>query len=454
MIESRYSGLPRMIMCVGLFAITLGGCGSSDQVNQPQAIAVKLSTVESDTLVDSSEFIGTSTARDRVSLAPRIDGRILEIFVRQGDRVRRGDKIVRLEPTRDRENVNAASQSVNVERARLGQAVAELRTAQANRAAAAAQVKSAKADLQTIEAEVELAQINLDRTKKLVKDGVLPQQNLDDSTRDLKTNIAQRNSRRESLNAAIESQQAADQQVDQAQANVDSQKAAIARSKAELRAVGQNLEFNTIRAPIDGVIGSFDSKKVGDYVSVGEQLTTLTNNQTLELNINIPIENRDQIKRGLAVETIGNNERHIVRGQINYIAPLVQQNAQSILTKATFPNQRRLRDREYVRVRVIWNERPGILIPTTAISTLGGQSFVYIAQEQSTQSGERSMMVRQQPVKLGRIQDQAYQILSGIKVGDRIATSNILSLKDNTPITDAETVGRLESKIQKTQGTH
>ena len=443
--DHRLRKLFLLVSVISFASLVTGGCsGSKQQANQPKEIAVKLATLGSDTHVNSSEFIGTSTARDRVSLAPRVDGRIIEIFVRQGQPVRQGDKIVRLEPTQAQENVNAANQSVNVERATLGQALAELRTAQANRAVAAAQVKSAKADLENLGAEVELAQINMGRAKMLVEEGVQPQQNLDDATRDLKTNIAQRNSRQEALNAAIESLDASDKQVDQARASIASQQAAVSRSAAELRSVGQNLAFNTISAPIDGVIGSFDDKKVGDYVSIGEQLTTLTNNQNLELNVNVPIENRDRLQRGLTVETIEDGETPSLKGTISYVAPLVQQNAQSILAKVTFPGQSRLKDREYVRVRVVWNQKPGILIPTTAVSTLGGQSFVYVAREQGSESGETALVAQQQPIKLGKIQDQAYQILSGVKVGDRIATSNILSLKDSTPITEAETVGSIK----------
>lgn len=450
--EYRLKCLSLLLFAVGLSTPMLGGCGGDKKdAQQPKAIAVKLATLASETHIDSSEFIGTSTARDRVSVAPRIDGRILEIFVRQGQRVRKGDKIARLEPTQAEANVNAANQGVNIERAQLGQALAELRTAQANRAAAAAQAKSARADLENMSAEVELAQINIGRAQMLVKEGVQPQQNLDDATRDLKTNIAQRNSRQESLNAAVESLAASDRQIDQAKANIASQRAAVSRSAAELRSEGQNLAFNTILAPIDGVIGSFDDKKVGDYVSIGEQLTTLTNNQDLELNVNIPIEHRDRLRQGLAVETIEDGETPSIRGTISYVAPLVQQNAQSILAKVTFPSQSRLRDREYVRVRVIWNRSPGLLVPTTAVSTLGGQSFVYVAKEQETESGETTLMAQQQPIKLGKIQNQAYQILSGVKVGDRIATTNILSLKDSTPITEAETVGSLEAGERKQQ---
>ena len=470
------------MLAIAFLAWGIGGCGGGEQdASAPKAIAVKLKTLESATLVDSSEYVGSLEARDRVSLAPRIDGRISEIFVRQGDRVERGNPIVGLEPTQEQENVNAATQAVNVERARLGQVQAELRTAEANRAAAAAEVESARADVQDAGSEVELAQINIDRTRMLVEGGALAQQELDNDNRDLKSSIARLNSRRETLNAATESLQAAERQVEQARANVGGEEAAISQAEAELASVRQNLAYNTINAPIEGVVGSFDEYKVGDYVSVGEQLTTITNNQSFDLNINIPVEYSERLQPGLAVETINQDGSTGVEGEITYVAPLAQQNTQSILAKATFANSNSLRDREYVRVRVIWYEEPGVLVPTTAVSTLGGQNFVYIAKEpsevegnssgNSTQSSnsedtassqdetqaqgsqqqipEGALVAQQQPIKLGRIQNQDYQVLSGLEEGDRIAVSNILSLRDGTAIKPAEekqAVSELSSK--------
>lgn len=462
------------ILTISLLSISISGCSSSkEEAGQLQAIPVKLKTIEPATVIDSSEYVGSLEAKDRVSLAPRIDGRILEFFARQGDLVERGEPIVRLEPTQEQEDVNAATQSVNVERANFGQAQAELRTAEANRAAAAAEVESTRANLQDLQAEVELAQINIKRTKMLVDGGALPQQNLDDDNRDLKTSIARRNSQRETLKASVKSLEAAKRQVEQAIANVESQNATVRRSEAELGSVSQNLAYNTITAPIDGVVGSFDDNKIGDYVNVGEELTTITNNQSFELNINVPVEYRDRLKTGLSVETINEDNSARVKGEITYIAPLVQQNTQSILTKVTFPNKNSLRDREYLRVRVIWDEEPGVLIPTIAVSTLGGQNFVYIAKEKPSQAKSNSqeaqgnpqangseennsspqaqggnkspeatsteaLVAQQQPVKLGSIQNQDYQVISGLKPGDRIAVSNILSLQDGARIKPAE----------------
>ncbi len=442
-------------VAVTLLSIGLGGCGGGkkkEASSQPPAIAVKLKTIKSATIIDSSQYVGSLEAINRVSLAPRTQGRILKIYARQGDIVSVGEPIVELEPTQQQENVNAAAQNVNVQRASLGQVQAALSTAEANRAAAAADVKAARANVEDSQAQVQLAKINIKRTRFLVKNGVQARQNLDNRNSTLKTSIAQRNSQQATLNARIESLRAAEKQVDQARANVDGQAAAIKQAEAQLGSTRQNLDYHQITAPIDGIVGSFDTTKVGDYVTAGEQLTTITNNHSFNLNINIPVEYRDRLKLGLSVQAINKDGSPGVEGKITYIAPLVQQNTQSVLTKVTFTNQASLRDREYVRVRVIWDKKPGVLIPTTAISTLGGQSFVYVAKKDNSQpknnpqssaknnpqdnakSSGKSLVVQQQPIKLGSIQNQSYQVVSGLKPGDRVAVSNILNLKDGTSI--------------------
>ncbi|MDJ0648286.1 MAG: efflux RND transporter periplasmic adaptor subunit [Xenococcaceae cyanobacterium MO_188.B19] len=421
-----------------LVPLLIGGCGSGKEQSQApgsQAVPVKLQTLETATLINSSEYVGTLEAQGRVNLAPRINGRILKIFVNQGDRVRRGQAIVELEPTQQQEDVNAATQAVNVEKARLGQAQAELKTAEADRAAAAAEVERARADLQDIIAEVKLAEINIERSKFLVEGGAEPKQDLDNKTRDLNTKFAQRDARKESLNASIKSLEAAGRRVDQAIANVDSQKAAVRQAESQLGSVSQNLVYNTVNAPISGMVGSFNQKKVGDYINTGEEITTLTNNQIFDLNIGIPTEYRSRLKLGLPVEIINKDGTEGVKGKVTFISPLVDQSTQTIQTKVSFANDGSLRDREYVRVKVIWRENPGLLVPTRAVSILGGQKFVYVAT--SGDSEEAKLVAKQQPVNLGTIQGQAYQVISGVEPGDKIVVTRILDLKDGTPITEA-----------------
>ena len=125
-----------------------------------------------------------------------------------------------------------------------------------------------------------------------------------------------------------------------------------------------------------------------------------------------------------------NTKKRLSTGSINFISPEVDTGTQAMLVKARFPNQNgSLREGQFVRARVIWQERPGVLLPTIAVSQSGAQSFVYVAQN----SGSKQT-VRQQPVKLGAIQGQTYQVLEGVQVGDRIAVTQILNLRNGTAI--------------------
>ena len=119
---------------------------------------------------------------------------------------------------------------------------------------------------------------------------------------------------------------------------------------------------------------------------------------------------------------------------MTFISPVVDQNTQAIQTKVTFQNDGSLRDREYVRVKVIWQENPGLLVPTRAVSILGGQKFVFVATP--GESTEAKLVAKQQPVNLGTIQGQAYQVISGVEEGDKIVITRILDLKDGTPISE------------------
>ena len=427
----------KILGAVFILPVLISGCGGGEQASQTsQAIPVKLEELESDILIESSQYVGTLEATKRVNLAPRIEGRILKIFVDQGDRVLKGQPIMELEPTQEQENVNAARQSVNVEKAGLVQAEAELKTAEAEQARSAADVKTAEANVLDSEAEVKLSKINIERSKFLVEGGVRPEQDLDDKTRDLNTDKAQLEADKESLNASIKALEAAKKRVLQAQANIESQKASILRAEAELGSVTQPLEFNTLKAPINGVVGSLSEKKIGDVVRLGEQVTTLTNNRLFNLNIGIPTEEKYRLKIGLPVEIVNQDGSAGTRGYVSFVSPLVDQSSQSILTKITFPNDDSLRDRQYVRVRVIWETKPGLLVPTIAVSTLGGQRFVFVAKQGETPEGEPGLIAQQTPIQVGSIQEQSFQVISGLKEGDRIAVNRILDLKDGTSISE------------------
>jgi RND family efflux transporter MFP subunit len=462
--------------------------GSACQNQEPkaqtpqQAMRVRLQEIASETIVDSSEYVGALEAKQRVNLAPKINGRIVKIFLQEGDTVTKGQLIAELEPTKEEEEVNAATSQVSAAMAEFNRTEAELIQREAERgsasgvvdtrradvAGAQADLENARANLQSAEAEVEdakaqlqLAQVEYDRSKNLLGQGVVAQQDFDFKERDLKitqaqlqVKLKQRDAARASvlaaqtsvqanqgsLKSAIDNLRAAQKRVDAARALVDQAKASIGAAQGQKGSIEQDLLYNRIQAPISGILGDFNKKKIGDYLQTGENFTTITDNQEFNLNVSIPIEYRERIRLGLPVETLNSDGTVGVKGEVTYISPLVDQNAQAVLVKMTFRNDGTLRDQQYVKVRIIWEQKPGILIPAIAVSSIGQQKFVFVAQEE-TQKGKNTLVAKQIPVTVGNIQGQSYQVLSGIQPGDKIALNKILELKDGRPIVE-EPVGK------------
>ncbi|MGL5836603.1 MAG: efflux RND transporter periplasmic adaptor subunit, partial [Waterburya sp.] len=171
-----------------------------------------------------------------------------------------------------------------------------------------------------------------------------------------------------------------------------------------------------------------------DYVEVGAQVTSITQDNALELNINVPIEQAAQLKLGLPVEIIDRQRKAIAQGDISFISPRAERNSQGVLVKAAINNNGQLKDDTVVNARVIWSEQAGILVPTESISRLAGKSFVFVAVEQKQKDGKTAMVAKQKPVELGAIQGQSYQVISGLQPGDRLITSGILNLTDGALI--------------------
>ncbi|WP_072013859.1 efflux RND transporter periplasmic adaptor subunit [Myxosarcina sp. GI1] len=423
-------------------AILVSGCGNKGenannaQQQQPQAVKVKLKNLTAGKVRDSTQFVGSLEAKQRVSLAPRVDGRIVDIAVNEGDNVERGQLMVQLQLDRERAEVDSASSNVSIQRANVSNAQAEARAAEAEEASAVAAVQEARANLRELESEVELARTNINRSKFLVKEGAQAQQELDNNRRNLETAIARRDSAQEALVAAQKAINAAKARTRAALAEVDSQKASLAQAKAQVNVASQNLDYNRVVAPITGTVGDILPKE-GDYVEAGERLTTIAQNEILDLNISVPVERAPDLEVGLPVEIVDDNGEARVSGRISFVSPSVNRTEQSVLAKATFPNNGSLRDEQFVRARVIWSEQSGILVPTEAVSRIGGQSFVFVATEATKKNGETMLIAKQRPVKLGDVQNQSYQVISGVESGDKLVVSGILNLSDGTPIQTA-----------------
>ena len=425
-------GLLLLVAGTGLTWYFLPRQDNLQQQDQPQALQVTTQRLTTSTIEDSSQFVGTLEAKSKAIVRSETEGRITSILVEPGERVTVGKPMLQLRLDRNRAQVNAAAANVNVKQAALNNARAELRIAQAQLREAQEARNSAQAELASQEAELALQKEEFKRTQFLVKQGAQSQQDLDIQRRNRDTAAASRDSAQKQLNASEASIQVAQERIEAARATLDEENASLKEAQAQVEVVSEDLKDNQVIAPIAGVVGDI-TLKVGDYVSVGQQFTTLTQNQNLELRLEIPTEQSSQLRIGLPVELrITDQKEPLVTGQISFISPQVNSDNQTILVKASFANpDSRLRSEQFVKAKIIWNQRPGVLIPTTAISRLGNQAFVFVAETDS-ESGQK--IARQKPIKLGGIEGNNYQVIAGVQPGETIIISGILNLSDGAEI--------------------
>jgi RND family efflux transporter MFP subunit len=389
----------------------------------PSAIPVELQQLQTARLQDASEFVGTLEAQAGVILQPEAAGRVIQIYVASGDRVQAGQPIMELSPERSEAVLSAAQANVSA--------------AQAARDNAAAQVRSLEAQRTRLQADLTLQNKDFDRIQSLVTEGALSQQNLDQVRRD--------------RDSAIASLRAAEQEIQAARASLEQANASYAQAQANVASTRQDLLDKTVTAPIAGVVGDIPVK-LGDYVQPGSALTTITQNESLELEIAVPVEQASQMALGMPVELMlfaGNQV--VTTGAISFISPQTDPATQTVLAKARFSGTNtRLQDQQRVKVRVIWDERPGVLVPATAITRLGGQPFVYVPGEPTTDSADQAQLpastgdaapqqvAQLRPVQLGDMQGNYYQVVEGLRPGDTIITSGLLNLQDGMPIMEQQ----------------
>ena len=417
-----------------LLFLALTGCGKQQAAQAPPpAMPVEIEALDNTKVQSSSEYVGSIEARQRVALAPRVDGRIIEIAVQEGDTVQKGDLIVQLQLNREQGEVEAAQSQVGIQKANLSNAEAELRAVEAQVAEAEAAVEQSKADLRQQEAELQLAQTNQQRAKMLVEQGAESQQFLDNSTRDLNAAKAQIDALKAALNSSQKALNASRERVAAARSAILGQEAALKQAESQVDIATSNLDFNRITAPISGVVGDIQPR-VGDFIDIGEQITSITQDNALELNIGVPLEQASRLELGLPVEIIDGQGNAIAEGDVNFISPRADRSSQAILVKAAFNNNGRLKDDSFARARIIWSEDTGLLVPTEAISRIAGKTFVFVATEKEQEDGTKAMVAEQRPVELGAIQGQSYQVISGLEPGEQLITSGILNLADGVPV--------------------
>src|SRR4029077_863436 len=225
-------------------AVVLGGIVlfSVNQANKGVVTVQTAKVAPQETLVSQVTASGEIKPTTYTNVTAQGYGRITEIFVKEGDHVKKGDKLLLQENVQANADVQAQSAAVN--------------SAESGVQAAESSYKAAQADLLLQQANLEKAKLDWERGQGLYKDGLIPKQDFDQ--------------RKTGYDAAVA-------QVDSSRAHVLSLKAMLDQARSQViqgRAVLVHtqdiLHKTTYTSPIDGIV-SYLPERVGDYVVMGMQ---------------------------------------------------------------------------------------------------------------------------------------------------------------------------------------
>ena len=208
------------------------------------------------------ETTNNAYVKGRVTIiAPQIPGYVVAVPVTDYQRVSKGDVLVQLD---DRIYVQQIAQA----EATLQQQENSLANFAQNKASKQASVDLATAQLQAAQAALNKAQADAERSSSLLASGLSPQATADQ----VQTALSQAQSAVAQAEASVS---IAEQNLALVEASKPALEGAVKGAEATVELARINLSNTRIIAPVDGVLGEVTAR-VGQYVSTGSQLTSVT----------------------------------------------------------------------------------------------------------------------------------------------------------------------------------
>jgi HlyD family secretion protein len=224
--------------------VVLGGIVlfSINQANKGVVTVQTAKVASQETLISQVTASGEIKPTTYTNVTAQGFGRITQILVREGDKIKKGDRLLLQEDVQANADVQAQSAAINS--SEMGVEAAE------------ASFRSAQADLTQQQANLERARLDWERGQGLFKDGLIPKQDFD-----------QRKNTYDAAFAAVDSSKARVQslkaQLNQTQSMVNQNRAVLVRTK-------DILSKTAYISPINGIV-SYLPVRLGEYVVPGIQ---------------------------------------------------------------------------------------------------------------------------------------------------------------------------------------
>jgi HlyD family secretion protein len=246
----------KVVIGVVLAVVAVGGTVASVRWSRGAQVTVQTATATRGEVISIVTASGEIKPKTYTNLGANAQGRIMELMVKEGDHVHRGQVVARIESIQ-------ANADVQAQRASVASAEADSSATEAGLTVQDDTIRTQQATIDRTKSDLELARINSERSEQLFKAGVGPKQDFD-----------QRKAAYDSQAAALrEAELRLDQlksQRAQSLAQITSAQRRVTQAQAGLTRVSDILEKHDVVAPIDGIVTNLPVQ-VGETVVPGIQ---------------------------------------------------------------------------------------------------------------------------------------------------------------------------------------
>ncbi|MFB3816261.1 MAG: efflux RND transporter periplasmic adaptor subunit [Candidatus Methylomirabilales bacterium] len=370
-------------MCLAVAAAALAGCDGSSSATPPPPRetprAVRLVPAQ-ETITDRRvTATGTLAADEHVVLGTKVAGRLAELPVDLGSRVRRGQVVARLDPTDAQLRVDQAVAALQQARVRLGLPAegADDRI-----------VPEETSLVAQARAVLEDARLTRDRLAGLWKEGAIARAQLD------------------TAEAALA---VAEGRYQDALEEVRTRQALLLQRRSELALARQQLADVAVTAPIDGAV-SERRASVGEFLAAGAPVVNIVKLHPLRLRLAVPERDAGGVRPGQPVIVTVEGAPGQARGRVARLSPAIAEQNRTLMVEAEVNNEdAALRPGAFAKADiVVAGDLRIVTVPATAVVAFAGIEKVLTVER------DRAAEVR---VQTGRRHGDRVEILSGLRAG-------------------------------------
>ncbi|MDY6842887.1 MAG: efflux RND transporter periplasmic adaptor subunit [Thermodesulfobacteriota bacterium] len=369
-----------MVSVYLLFFVVLCGCrdGNTDILNNLESklndeASVKVERVMIGDIADLIITTGTIFPEKESKVGPKLSGRVEKVYVEEGDTIREGEILVKIEQTEFLIAEKEAKASLKI---------------------ANAQLKSDKLNYENLLKDRE-------RLLNLYQEGIVPQQQFDQI--DTKSSMGK--------------------------VMIDLRKAQVLRAEQNLAMARQRLQDSTIVSPLSGLV-------VGKFVNEGEFITTMPPNplvwimniDKVKIEVYIPEVHLPEVRIGDSVEIkVDAYPTELFHGKISTINPMIDPMNRTFKVKILISNKDyRLKSGMFARVKILPNiQQNAIVVPIRAVTEREKSQVAFVVEN------KRATM---KVVQTG-INDNTYiQILEGLQEGEIVIVEGHYGIEDGANV--------------------